>query len=236
VKIHIGDRLGSKYDYLRYYVPFNAKTLIKLRYIEYETLRERMYETHSQFIPKKGDVVYDVGANYGNYSLIWTKLYGAKVIAFEPLEENYFKAQRNFAINSGANIILYNLAVGNKNGTIKTNIDGNMMSVQGSVHSSMKMIKLDDYILSEDEQPVIDIMKIDIEGYEFEALMGMSRILSDVKPKIIIETHSSDLMVGCFSYLQDFGYEMEYIQNQRFGNGKFDLVAESFWMNEDGIK
>ena len=38
------------------------------------------------FIPEKGDVVIDVGANYGDSAIWWAKTFGAKVIAFEPLE------------------------------------------------------------------------------------------------------------------------------------------------------
>ena len=239
MQFRIGDKLGAKYDYLNNrskYVSFKIKTNIKLKYIEYETIREQMYETHSEFIPKKGDVVYDIGANYGNYSLIWNQLYQAKVIAFEPLEENYLKARRNFAINPGANIILYNVAVGDKNGTFETSIDGNMVSVQGSIRRSMKMIRLDDFVFSEEVQlPIIDLMKIDIEGYELEALKGMAKLLKLTKPKIIIETHSSDLMTSCFRTLEQLGYEMKYIQNKRAGTDKFDLVAESFWTEKNKV-
>ena len=228
MRIHIGDRLGAKYDYFKYYFPFKIKTGIRLKYIEYETIRKRMYETYPEFLPKQGEVVYDIGANYGNYALIWAKFYHARVIAFEPLKSSFDKAIANFKLNKNTTINLYDIGISNTKGLNKTAIDGSMMSIQGTEHGFMNTVKLDDFILDTDP-PKPDLIKIDIEGMEYEALIGMMRTLAIYQPKVIIETHTSKLMESCFNVLKNVGYEMDYIQNKRFVNKVFDLVAESFW-------
>ena len=232
MQIHIGNELGKKYDDYFYnhfkYIQFKIETNIKLKYIENETIRERMYETHSLFIPDRGEVVYDIGANYGNYALIWAKLYHAKVIAFEPLKSSFDKAKANLKLNQDTTIDLYDLGIGNDTGLFETAIDGSMISIHGTEHTFMNIIKLDNFI-SDIDAPKPDLIKIDIEGMEYEALIGMMRTLAIYQPKVIIETHTSKLMESCFNILKNVGYEMDYIRNKGFANKVFDLVAESFW-------
>jgi hypothetical protein len=88
------------------------------------------------------------------------------------------------------------------------------------------MTRLDAYAFT--QKP--DLIKIDIEGYELEALHGMREVLLQYRPRIIIETHTSLLKEQCSAYLYSLGYELKHENKGRNGNGRFDWVQETFWM------
>lgn len=144
---------------------------------------------------KGGNIVLDIGANIGYYTLIAAKLVGEKgrVYAFEPDKDNFEILKKNVAINGYKNIILINKAVSNKTEKLKLYISEKDM---GS-HSLYKQeknqkfvlidsIKLDDFF--KDEK--INVIKIDIEGAEFKAFKGMNTLLSqNDNLKIFMEYH-----------------------------------------------
>lgn len=70
---------------------------------------------------KKGDVVLDIGANIGYYTLIFAKLVGedGKVFVFEPAPTNFSFLKKNVEINSYKNVVLVQKAVSNKTGKLK---------------------------------------------------------------------------------------------------------------------
>lgn len=69
---------------------------------------------------KRGDVVLDIGANIGYYTLIFAKIVGedGKVFAFEPDPTNFALLKRNVEINGYKNILLVQKAVSNKSGKL----------------------------------------------------------------------------------------------------------------------
>ena len=70
---------------------------------------------------KKGDVVLDIGANIGYYTLIFARLVGeeGKVFAFEPDPENFALLKKNVEINGYHNVVLVQKAISNKTGKIR---------------------------------------------------------------------------------------------------------------------
>ena len=80
---------------------------------------------------KKGDVILDIGANIGFYTLIMAKLVGekGKVYAFEADPTNFEILKKNVEVNGYKNIVLVNKVVSNKNEKIKFYVDrGNTAS------------------------------------------------------------------------------------------------------------
>ncbi|MCG2725697.1 MAG: FkbM family methyltransferase [Elusimicrobia bacterium] len=77
---------------------------------------------------KKGDIVLDLGAHIGYYTLIFAKLVGneGKVIAFEPSPNNFALLKKNIGINGYKNVILKQKAVSNKNENIKLYLSGSL--------------------------------------------------------------------------------------------------------------
>lgn len=151
------------------------------------------------FIPEGNQWVIDVGANYGDTAIWWSKTYGSKVIAFEPLIDVYRELNENIKLNN-ADVVAYNVAVGNGE-EIKGNTSGNMFSLGGD--TKVKTVKLDDYSFDK-----VDLLKIDVEGFEFEVLQGAKNMISKYEPKIILETHSKNLRKACHDFLSSKGYSL----------------------------
>jgi FkbM family methyltransferase len=151
------------------------------------------------FTPEKGQLVLDVGANYGDSSIWWAKKFGAKVIAFEPLNDVFIELEKNIELNS-VDVVAYNVAVGN-GGEIAGKSKGGMFSAGSDL--KVKTERLDNYSFDR-----VDLLKIDVEGFEFEVLKGAENTINKFKPRIIIETHSNALRMVCDKYLLNHGYSL----------------------------
>jgi hypothetical protein len=76
---------------------------------------------------------------------------------------------------------------------------------------------------------VPDVVKIDIEGWEVEALGGAANLLSSRKPSLIIEVHSADLEKECLVLLADHDYSTEIVDPRRF-IPDYRLLAGNRWI------
>lgn len=144
---------------------------------------------------KKGDVVLDIGANIGYYTLIFAQLVGdeVKVFAFEPDPENFVILSMNVKINGYQNVILEQTAVSNRTGKVGLyQLEG--QKANGRIYDShdgrksieVEAVRLDDYFNTYDGK--IDFVKTDTEGAEGGVLLGMSGLLGNNKHvKIISE-------------------------------------------------
>lgn len=225
MNIHVGNKIGKYIDKLRLFIiyfKFVFDENIKYIFIEYETIINRMYETEKTFIPYKNDLVIDIGSYVCDYAIIWAKKYNAKVIAFEASTQNWKMGILNIFNNHLQDKILsFNVGIGNDN--IASII--NDKYIYPAEYSDDKLIlkKLDDFNLN----PFL--IKIDIEGFEYNALLGMKNTLNKYKPKLIIETHSDKLWNQCSNFLKDFNYNLIKIQNKRKDGLTNNTVQESFW-------
>ena len=170
----------------------------------------------------KGDLVIDIGANIGYYTLMFAKLVGdtGKIYAFEPDPKNFSILEKNIQVNGYNNIILEKKAVSNKLG--KSTLYMNENSAGSSMHKPnnvvnqiyVDLITLDSYFEVNAITP--DFIKIDIEGYELNALKGMESILqSSDKTKIMIEYNpltkkefNSDPMDN-LTFLSELGFKFK---------------------------
>lgn len=132
----------------------------------------------------KGDVVLDIGANIGYYTLIFAKLVGegGRVFAFEPDQDNFALLKKNVEINGYQNVTLVQKAVSNEVGNIRLYLceeNKGMHRIYESRYCSQSIetesTRLDDYF--QDYNGKIDFIKLDIEGAEFSAIQGMSLLL-----------------------------------------------------------
>jgi FkbM family methyltransferase len=172
----------------------------------FETYFEKEPETITwlETFIQPNDVLYDIGANIGVYSLYPASLYKEqiKVYSFEPAYHNYYKLCRNIIINDfSKTIIPFQLAIGDT--TSFTQID--LVSlVEGSANHFIKdspietsdtsnvsftqsifCVSLDDFIFKHKfETP--NHIKIDVDGFELNILKGMTELLKDKKLKSIL--------------------------------------------------
>ena len=140
-------------------------------------------------IIKPGDTVLDIGANIGFYSKILANCTGAsgKVHAFEPDKTNFKYLKGNTAKLN--NVILNNKAVSEKTEELKIykskdlNVDHRTYPV-GEYESieTIDAVSIDDYI---DGKFRVQVVKMDIQGFEVSALKGMQKTVTS-NPKIVL--------------------------------------------------
>lgn len=143
---------------------------------------------------KNGDTVFDVGANVGD----WTKtvlgiIPDAAIHSFEPCLGTFSTLKEN---NFPANVILNNFGLGSKNEEKDFYITGedstvNSLYLRNDIldknncrKETISLKSLDNYC-AEKNVDRIDFLKIDVEGNEFEVLLGAKRLLSENKIGLI---------------------------------------------------
>ncbi|KKN07275.1 hypothetical protein LCGC14_1068770 [marine sediment metagenome] len=179
-------------------------------------------------IIKKGMIVLDIGANIGYYTVQAATLVGSKgkVFAFEPELENYSLLVKNIKANSYNNIIPVQKAVSDKAG--KTNLflceenKGDHRIFDSDVDRNsieVETTRLDDFFPDNEH---IDVIKMDIQGSEYLALLGMERIIKRNKRLIIISEFSPYLLKRCGFSAEQFlnliinlGFKLQYINEKK---------------------
>ena len=149
-----------------------------------------------QLFLKKDSTFIDLGANFGLYTLNASRLIGKKgnIISFEPFSKNYKSLMDNITINNLQNVQTEKLAIGEKNGNINLYYDErennlgmvSTKNIENSSKEQVKIVSIDSYLQNK-YLSHIDLIKIDIEGFEYSALKGMRATLIRYKPTILIE-------------------------------------------------
>jgi FkbM family methyltransferase len=134
-----------------------------------------------------GDHVVDVGANIGYYTLLFSTLVGPKgrITAIEPSPENLIELETNVSANHLANVSIFDKAAGDRRSGVPMRAGINSgVALSGDGAFTAQMETVDDLISNR-----VNILKIDVEGYECEVLKGAQRVLTDDRPALFIEVH-----------------------------------------------
>lgn len=195
-----------------------------------EVLLHKVYSNFSDFTPDKNSVVVDVGAQYGDYALLCSKVFGVKsVYSFEPLPSNFDILEENMAINHASNVKSFNAAVGASNGSVMLSDKTDMASAfdkNGNVKT--EVVALDSMNLTD-----VDMMKIDVEGFEMEVLKGACETIKRYHPRMIIEVHSSSLREEVLKFTRSLGYREKHHDRPRVNKGRnMDFVQNVFFAPE----
>ncbi len=145
---------------------------------------------------RPGMTMADVGANLGFFALSAARFVGpeGRVIAFEPVPGNLRYLRRNLALNPGlANLLVEPLAVSDQEGETTIHLgwhEGNASLLVGARSTTedtapVRTTSLDEYAAARDV-PRIDLVKMDIEGAERNALLGAARTLREHRPRLAI--------------------------------------------------
>jgi FkbM family methyltransferase len=183
-----------KYDY-KVYCGINKEDFIIMTRHEDEIIEK--------FSPKDGDIVVDVGAHMGRYTIIASKRVGpnGKVIAIEAHPGNFEMLNRNVRLNGLTNVMSINYAVYSKETKIKLYLPGGesgyaVFNTVALTRTEEKFVEVNantlDSILQQNgiRPEEVNWIKIDVEGAEFEVLKGAHSILSKSKDIVLlIEVH-----------------------------------------------
>lgn len=144
-----------------------------------------------------GDVVYDIGANIGYFTLLAARRVGSAgaVYAFEPVPENAAAIRRSAGLNGFATVEVIDKAVGDRSGSaelhLARHIGGAMLASVGAPpdHSGslrVDLISIDDLARTGRLRPP-NLIKIDVEGAEIDVLRGLTETLMVHLPTLIVE-------------------------------------------------
>lgn len=143
-------------------------------------------------VVRPGDVVIDGGANVGFFTVLLSKLVGPDglVLAVEPSERNRIKLARNLDLNGCTNVTLRPEALSHDNEPVRfyeKPDNGEDGCFGDGEHRMVPAVTLDE--LTDDRS--IRLIKLDIEGYEPNALRGAEHALIWIAPFIVCETNST---------------------------------------------
>jgi FkbM family methyltransferase len=177
---------------------------------------------------KKGEICYDVGGYRGYMAGVMALAGAAEVIVFEPLSANIVALEKFRALNPQLPVTLHNLAVGDEDGTarFKTMTDHSMGKLSTSpfqpsatavTEQEIRVRRLDS-LIAEALIPPPDILKIDVEGAEYQVLLGADDLLRKYRPRIYMEAHSTALELSCCAKLRELGYTVTILETPPFEN------------------
>lgn len=174
---------------------------------------------------KESEIVLDVGANTGLYSLIASKANPKSVVyAFEPVDLIFKRLKENLRLNN-LQVLAFNIALAEENGqgkifaadTVSSTFDQaslNNSQKEGSRFMIIHMKRLDSFI-QDSGLKKIDLMKIDVETFEPQVLKGMSHYLKKFAPTMLIEILNIDVARDVESLIDGNGYEYYLIDESK---------------------
>jgi FkbM family methyltransferase len=191
-------------------------------------MRNRKYEPHVTAVLKRtlkpGQTFLDIGANIGWHTLTAASLLkeNGKIIAVEPNPRNVQLLYHSITINGFRNVRVFPFAASDENRLLQL-IAGISNGVVKDVPQDqayceyVPAFKIDDLVKDE---PRIDVIKIDIDGHEPKALLGMSATIRKHRPIIISEFSPSSLIElsairpeDYLRSLQQSGYALSIIED-----------------------
>jgi len=159
---------------------------------------------------RPGMTVFDVGANAGYYTLLFSRLVGPSgaVVAFEPLPENAASLLEHVTWNGLGNVRLLSAAVAQGPGltgfqVAASNAMGHLAGEAALLQVST--VGLDD-LIARGLVPRPDLVKMDIEGAEGQALAGATALLAERRTIWFIALHGREARQACGQRLRAAGY------------------------------
>jgi FkbM family methyltransferase len=233
LRIHV-----PKYDYKFYCRINNREDLVFMTNHEEDIIEH--------FTPKEGDIVVDIGAHMGRYTIISSKRVGAngKVVAIEAHPSNFEMLKSNIKLNQLTNVIPLNYAAYSKETKIKLylpdeesgytmhhSIMSNYVFTKYKDKTEDKFVEVSantlDYLLQLNEITDVNWVKIDVEGAEFEVLKGASNVLSKSKDiALLIEVHGLDNHRPILEFVSSYNFKIEFEKSNKTGDWRHIVLRK----------
>jgi FkbM family methyltransferase len=153
----------------------------------------------------KGGTFVDIGAGMGAYSIRLAERFN-RVLAFEPNPRERYLLEMNIRLNRTGNVEVVPLAVSDSEGLASFRISSNVSTggtlaekhydwVQFGSQITVQKTSLDRYLGV--EMGKVDLVKIDVENHELKVLEGMTRLIEDYHPKLLVEIHQRSVDPRC---------------------------------------
>ncbi len=164
--------------------------------LNWETVEVDAYKVFVQEIGS-GEVIYDIGAHFGTYTLIGLKRGGpgTRVVAYEPCELTRDYLRRHLRWNgAGDEVLVRPLCCGSSPGVatffykpgLPEGING-LLPDEGLAETRVRVTTLDEEVRELGLVPTF--VKIDVEGAELDVLKGASHVLARSRPRLLLSLH-----------------------------------------------
>ena len=185
---------------------------------------------------QKGGTVVDAGAHVGHYTLLAAERVGpsGRVIAFEPDPRNRVRLERNVERNALDHVEVLPFAVFDREATLPfvTAPDGNtglgsLAPEAAAAAATVRTVRIDD-VLEQRGIERVDVVKLDVEGFEAPALEGAAQLLERSRPAVLFEVNRLDgehgmVTAPAIDALRRHGYRV-YAIEARGGRSGFGLM------------
>ncbi len=180
----------------------------------------RDYTAYDDFIPSSDWVVIDVGASIGLYTLYLSSFVRkGKIIAIEPASLPRKYLRMNVELNDLSNVVIDSHAVAPRSGLLKlyvTKYWATTSAMRSYASYMSKIIKVEtvnavtlDELLSSYGLDYVDLIKLDIEGYEDDVIRSSEVIRERKVRRLVVEVHKNVVdPSNVLNYLGSIGYEV----------------------------
>ena len=162
-----------------------------------------------------GDVVYDVGAHVGYFTIILARLVcpNGVVYSFEPFEENFGYLLKHLRLNGITNVVAVRGAIGPVTGMghLQPGPHSAMGRLGGDTGTTCPVYNLVEYIAANKLRPP-SLIKMDIEGEEARVVPSIIGYFGPQKVKLLISTHSDEITTSLVRLLSARGYQVTPLQ------------------------
>jgi FkbM family methyltransferase len=202
-------------------------------------------------VVRPGEVVYDIGAHVGTMALGAARLVGDRglVVAFDGDPENIARLREHAARNGFENRLRVVHAavwsrtavdgIGFRRGTTARSqggveADGKRPVLASGEVVNVAAIRLDDFVAAGEPPP--QLVKIDVEGGEYEVLRGGEMLFANQRPLVIVEVHHQEAADQITRWLSDYRYCAQWnIPKEKFPRHLFAWPTETdggAWMQD----
>jgi FkbM family methyltransferase len=220
-----------EYDY-KFYSLISRKIDNFLIHDIYTSMSSHEEDIIERFTPNQGDIVVDIGAAFGFYTIIASKRVGTsgKVVAIEAQRDSFKMLNRNIKLNQLTNVVPLNYAVYSKETKVKLYNTYSIMPVSAG-KSMNKFVEVNantlDNILQEEKIIDVNWIKIDVEGAELEVLKGAHNVLSKSNDiSLLIEVHGRNNYRPLIELLDSYNFILEFEKSYDSGD-KHLIVRKS---------
>jgi FkbM family methyltransferase len=204
--------------------------------------------THIKKKIVEAKVILDIGANMGSTSLRFANMNpNATLYSFEPHPKTHKRALKNLSLNKHFKVMLQEMGLGEKKDTLRLyevnehnpGMNRILQGEQGFPYAEIEISTLDDFVIDSHIES-IDLIKVDVEGFEYAVLKGGERILKRIKPVLFLELDDENLRdngrsaAELIGLLRSYGYQdfvradnlVPITENSDFTCCHFDVIIQ----------
>ncbi len=242
---------------MKHFFKRNSRSFIMKWLSGFGRAMNRIYENRNHRVESNGEltvlkkiaetnpkIIFDGGANQGTYSKLAAELNPeALIYAFEPVETTFQKLESNIHNWGLKNIQVTNLGLYSSNQKkeihlFSSSTHSSLFELKGVPYDSKSKIEITlvsgDHFMQTENIASIDFLKLDLEGAEYEALLGFEKALASGKIKCIqfeygyINISAKKLLIDFYELLEKYNYLLGKIYPKYVDFRKYEFKHEDF--------